>query len=65
MSKVLAFVSVTIREALRQKLAMNLLVFALILLAASFTLSTRPATLRPSRSCWMIASLSAYVSFWP
>jgi ABC-type transport system involved in multi-copper enzyme maturation permease subunit len=38
--KVAAIISVTVREALRQKLAVNLLVFALALVAASFTLST-------------------------
>jgi ABC-type transport system involved in multi-copper enzyme maturation permease subunit len=38
--KVAAIVSVTIREALRQKLAVNLLVFAVALVAASFTIST-------------------------
>lgn len=39
MTKILALGAVTIREALRQKLAVNLLVFALALVAASFTLS--------------------------
>ena len=39
MTKIAAIASVTIREALRQKLAVNLLVFALALVAASFTLS--------------------------
>jgi Cu-processing system permease protein len=38
-TKVLAIASITIREALRQKLAVNLLVFALGLVAASFTIS--------------------------
>ena len=40
MIKILAISSVTIREAIRQKLAVNLLVFALALVAASFTIST-------------------------
>jgi ABC-type transport system involved in multi-copper enzyme maturation permease subunit len=40
MSKLLALSAVTIREALRQKLAVNLLVFALALVIASFTIST-------------------------
>ena len=40
MNKVLALAAVTIREAVRQKLAVNLLVFALALVAASFTVST-------------------------
>ncbi|OFX24674.1 MAG: hypothetical protein A2V77_15745 [Anaeromyxobacter sp. RBG_16_69_14] len=40
MTKLLAISGVTIREALRQKLAVNLLVFALALVAASFMLST-------------------------
>ena len=40
MSKVLAIAVVTVREALRQKLAVNLLVFAVALLVASYTLST-------------------------
>lgn len=39
MTKILALTGVTIREALRQKLAVNLLVFALALVAASFTIS--------------------------
>jgi ABC-type transport system involved in multi-copper enzyme maturation permease subunit len=39
MRKIAAIASVTIREALRQKLAVNLLVFALALVAASFTIS--------------------------
>jgi ABC-type transport system involved in multi-copper enzyme maturation permease subunit len=39
MTKVLSLAGVTIREALRQKLAVNLLVFALVLVAASYTLS--------------------------
>ena len=39
MIKILAISSVTIREAIRQKLAVNLLVFALALVIASFTLS--------------------------
>jgi Cu-processing system permease protein len=38
--KIASIVSVTIREALRQKLAVNLLVFAVALVAASFTIST-------------------------
>lgn len=40
MNKILAVSTVTIREALRQKLAVNLLVFALALVIASFTIST-------------------------
>jgi ABC-type transport system involved in multi-copper enzyme maturation permease subunit len=40
MTKLLAISGVTLREALRQKLAVNLLVFALGLVAASFTIST-------------------------
>jgi Cu-processing system permease protein len=40
MTKILAISGVTIREALRQKLAVNLLVFALALLSASFIIST-------------------------
>jgi ABC-type transport system involved in multi-copper enzyme maturation permease subunit len=40
MTKLLAISGVTLREALRQKLAVNLLVFALALVAASFTIST-------------------------
>ena len=40
MNRILALSGVTIREALRQKLAVNLLVFALTLLVASFTIST-------------------------
>ncbi|WP_243337991.1 ABC transporter permease [Anaeromyxobacter soli] len=39
MTKVLLLSWVTLREALRQKLAVNLLVFALLLIAASITLS--------------------------
>lgn len=39
MTKIAAIASVTIREAVRQKLAVNLLVFALALVAASFTIS--------------------------
>ncbi len=39
MTKLLAISGVTIREALRQKLAVNLLVFALALVVASFTIS--------------------------
>lgn len=39
MRKLLALTGVTVREALRQKLAVNLLVFALVLVAASYTLS--------------------------
>ena len=39
MTKILALTGVTIREALRQKLAVNLLVFALALVAASLTIS--------------------------
>jgi Cu-processing system permease protein len=38
-SKIIAIASITIREALRQKLAVNLLVFGLGLVAASFTIS--------------------------
>ncbi len=40
MRTVLALTTITIREALRQKLAVNLLVFALALVSASFTIST-------------------------
>jgi Cu-processing system permease protein len=40
MTKVLAIAGVTIREALRQKLAVNLLVFGLALVTASFAIST-------------------------
>ncbi len=40
MTKVMAIAAVTVREALRQKLAVNLLVFALALVVASFTIST-------------------------
>jgi Cu-processing system permease protein len=39
MRKIAAIAWVTVREALRQKLAVNLLVFALALVAASFTIS--------------------------
>ncbi len=39
MTKIIAIASVTIREALRQKLAVNLLVFGLALVAASLTIS--------------------------
>lgn len=39
MTKIAALAWLTVREALRQKLAVNLLVFALGLLAASFTIS--------------------------
>lgn len=39
MTKVLALTGVTIREAIRQKLAVNLLVFAVALVIASFTVS--------------------------
>lgn len=39
MTKVLALTGVTIREAIRQKLAVNLLVFALALVIGSFTVS--------------------------
>ena len=39
MTKLLAISSVTIREAMRQKLAVNLLVFALVLVIASYTIS--------------------------
>jgi Cu-processing system permease protein len=39
MKKVLALTGITIREALRQKLAVNLLVFAVALVGASFTIS--------------------------
>jgi Cu-processing system permease protein len=39
MTKILALTGVTIREALRQKLAVNLLVFSLALVAASLTIS--------------------------
>jgi len=38
--KIAAIVAVTVREALRQKLAVNLLVFALALVVASFTISS-------------------------
>ena len=40
MRKVFAIAGITVREALRQKLAVNLLVFALALVVASFTIST-------------------------
>jgi ABC-type transport system involved in multi-copper enzyme maturation permease subunit len=40
MIKILAISGITVREALRQKLAVNLLVFALALVVASLTLST-------------------------
>jgi Cu-processing system permease protein len=40
MTNVLALTSITIREALRQRLAVNLLVFAVALLSASFAIST-------------------------
>ena len=40
MTKIVALAGVTIREALRQKLAVNLLVFAVALLGASYILST-------------------------
>lgn len=40
MTKVLAISAVTVREAVRQKLAVNLLVFAVALVLASITLST-------------------------
>jgi ABC-type transport system involved in multi-copper enzyme maturation permease subunit len=40
MTKVLSIASVTLREAVRQKLAVNLLVFAIVLVIASLTLST-------------------------
>ncbi len=39
MTQIIAIAGVTIREALRQKLAVNLLVFALALVAASITIS--------------------------
>jgi len=39
-TKIAAIAWVTVREAIRQKLAVNLLVFALALLVASFTIST-------------------------
>jgi Cu-processing system permease protein len=39
-TKILAIASLTVREALRQKLAVNLLVFALALVAASLTISS-------------------------
>jgi len=39
MRKISAIAWVTVREAIRQKLAVNLLVFALVLVAASFTIS--------------------------
>jgi ABC-type transport system involved in multi-copper enzyme maturation permease subunit len=40
MTNVITLARVTVREALRQKLAVNLLVFALALVVASFTIST-------------------------
>ncbi len=40
MSKVVEIAAVTVREALRQKLAVNLLIFAVALVSASFILST-------------------------
>lgn len=40
MRKIAAIALVTVREALRQKLAVNLLVFAVALLGASYTIST-------------------------
>ncbi len=40
MTNVLTLARVTVREALRQKLAVNLLVFAVALVCASFTIST-------------------------
>ena len=40
MTNVLALARVTVREALRQKLAVNLLVFAVALVSASFVIST-------------------------
>ena len=40
MSKIAAIASVTVREAVRQRLAVNLLVFGVALLAASITIST-------------------------
>ena len=40
MKKVAAIAWVAVREAIRQKLAVNLLVFALALVVASFTIST-------------------------
>lgn len=40
MKRVLALTTITIREALRQKIAVNLLVFALALVSASLTIST-------------------------
>ena len=39
MTKILLLAWVTLREALRQKLAVNLLLFALLLIAGSITLS--------------------------
>jgi Cu-processing system permease protein len=39
MSKIVALASVTLRDALRQKLALNLLIFALLIIAASIVLS--------------------------
>ena len=39
MRKVAAIAAVTVREAVRQRLAVNLLVFAVALLAASITIS--------------------------
>lgn len=39
MTKVLAVSAITLREALRQKLAVNLLLFALLVIAASFVVS--------------------------
>ncbi len=40
MKTLLTIASVTVREALRQKLAVNLLVFAVALVTASFAIST-------------------------
>jgi ABC-type transport system involved in multi-copper enzyme maturation permease subunit len=40
MTKIAAIAWVTVRDALRQKLAVNLLLFALLLILASFTIST-------------------------
>jgi ABC-type transport system involved in multi-copper enzyme maturation permease subunit len=40
MTKIFAIAGITVREAIRQKLAVNLLVFGLALVAGSFTLST-------------------------
>jgi ABC-type transport system involved in multi-copper enzyme maturation permease subunit len=39
-TRIIAIASVTVREALRQKLAVNLVVFAVAILAASITIST-------------------------